>query len=40
VYNIFKKLKLAHAHDEASITFKASASTNYNNQIITFFFKG
>jgi hypothetical protein len=40
VYNIFKKIELAHAHYEAFITFKASASTSYTNQIITFFFKG
>jgi hypothetical protein len=37
VYNIFKKMELAHAHYEASITFKASASTSYTSQIITFF---
>jgi hypothetical protein len=40
VYNIFEKLELAHAHYEAFITFKASTSTSYANQIITFFFKG
>jgi hypothetical protein len=40
VYNIFEKLELAHAHYEASIMLKASASTSYTNQIITFFFKG
>jgi hypothetical protein len=40
VYNIFEKLKLAHAHYEASITFKALTSTSHANQIITFFFKG
>jgi hypothetical protein len=40
VYNISKKLKLAHAHYEASITFKASTSTSCANQIITFFFRG
>jgi hypothetical protein len=40
VYNIFEKLELAHAHYEASITFKASASTSCANQVITFFFKG
>jgi hypothetical protein len=39
VYNISKKLELTHAHYEASITFKASPSTNYANQIITFFFE-
>jgi hypothetical protein len=31
VYNIFEKLELAHAHYEASITFKASTSTSYAN---------
>jgi hypothetical protein len=40
VYNISEKLEPAHAHYEASITFKALASFNYANQIITFFFKG
>jgi hypothetical protein len=39
VYNISEKLELAHAHYEASITFKASTSTNCANQIITFFFE-
>jgi hypothetical protein len=39
VYNISKKLELAHAHYEASITFKASTSTNCTNQIVTFFFE-
>jgi hypothetical protein len=39
VYNISEKLELAHAHYEASITFKASASTSCANQINTFFFK-
>jgi hypothetical protein len=40
VYNISENLELAHAHYEASITFKALASTSNTNQIITFFFKG
>ncbi len=40
VYNIFEKLELAHAHYEASITFKTLASTSCTNQIITFFLKG
>ncbi len=39
VYNIYEKLELAHAHYEAFIMFKALASTNCANQIITFFFK-
>jgi len=39
-YNISKKLELTHASYEASFTFKASASTNCANRIITFFFKG
>jgi len=37
VHNISEKLELAHAHYEASITFKASTSTSCTNQIITFF---
>jgi hypothetical protein len=40
VYNNSERLKLTHAHYEASITFKASASTSCANQTITFFFKG
>jgi hypothetical protein len=40
VYNISEKLELAHAHYEASLTFKALTSTNCTNHIITFFFKG
>jgi hypothetical protein len=40
VYNISEKLELPHAHYEASIMFKVSASTSIANQIITFFFKG
>jgi hypothetical protein len=39
VYNISEKLELAHTHYEASIMFKALASTNCANQIIAFFFK-
>jgi hypothetical protein len=31
VYNIFEKLELVHAHYEASITFKALASTSCAN---------
>jgi hypothetical protein len=31
MYNISEKLELAHAHYEASITFKAFAYTSYAN---------
>jgi hypothetical protein len=34
VYNISEKLELAHAHYEASITFKASTYTNSANYIL------